>query len=201
MYSGDCIEPTDGNEADGNEADGNEADGEEVELVEADDVLPDASPPLPRRRLRLQVGEWYVTLAMVGALVGLFAAGILVALNQAFPDGTSGRLNGGWLTGLAIGIIVGTVRAGCADGWRGATGRLGVAEGHCRRTSSLRTSRQRKMSQKSPLPRRERVRVRGRLRLADVAFAHGLPISLGNPELVGYYGVASGGGSTWTWSL
>ena len=36
--------------------------------------------------------------------------------------------------------------------------------------------------------------MRGRLRLADVAFAHGLPISLGNPELVGYYGVASGKG-------
>ena len=122
MYSGDCIEPTDGEEAD----------GEEVELVEADNVLPDASPPLPRRRLRLQVGEWYVTLAMVGALVGLFAAGILVALNQAFPDGTSGRLNAGWLTGLAIGIIVGAsalgaLTAGAAQlaawGWRRATAR------------------------------------------------------------------------------
>ena len=120
MYSGDCIEPTDGEETD----------GEEVELVEADNVLPEASPPLPRRRLRLQVGEWYVTLAMVGALVGLFAAGILVALNQAFPDGTSGRLNGGWLTGLAIGIIVGAsalgaLTAGAAQlagwGWRRAT--------------------------------------------------------------------------------
>ena len=122
MYSGDCIEPTDGEEAY----------GEEVALVEADNVLPDASPPLPRRRLRLQVGEWYVTLAMVGALVGLFAAGILVALNQAFPAGTSGRLNAGWLTGLAIGIIVGAsalgaLMAGAAQlaawGWRRATGR------------------------------------------------------------------------------
>ena len=66
-----------------------------------------ADVPSPKRRRRLQVGEWYVTMAMVGALVGLFVAGLLVALNQAFPDGGSGGLNPGLLTGISIAIIVG----------------------------------------------------------------------------------------------
>ena len=42
---------------------------------------------------------------MVGALVGLFVAGLLVALNQAFPEGSSGGMNAGVLTGVSIGII------------------------------------------------------------------------------------------------
>ena len=90
-----------------------------------------SSATRPRRSpaRRLQIGEWYVTLAMVGALVGLFVAGILVALNQAFPDGTSGTLNPGVLTGIAIGIIIGAsalgaLMAGAAQavawGWRRA---------------------------------------------------------------------------------
>ena len=76
-----------------------------VETEEEAGVQSDA--PSPKRRRRLQVGEWYVTMAMVGALVGLFVAGLLVALNQAFPDGGSGGLNPGLLTGISMAIIVG----------------------------------------------------------------------------------------------
>ena len=64
----------------------------------------DETPPPPRRK-RVQVGDWPVTLAMVGALVGLFLAGLLVALNQAFPEGGSGGLNAGVLTGISLAII------------------------------------------------------------------------------------------------
>ena len=103
---------------------------QEAEPVEESLVLDDASVAVPRRR-RLQVGEWYVTLAMVGALVGLFIAGILVALNQAFPEGESGNLNAGAVTGISIGIIagasaLGALMAGAAQlvgwGWRRARG-------------------------------------------------------------------------------
>ncbi len=76
-----------------------------VGLEEDASLQADASPR--RRRRGPQVGEWYGTLAMVGALVGLFVAGLLVALNQAFPDGGSGGLNPGLLTGISIAIIVG----------------------------------------------------------------------------------------------
>ena len=68
----------------------------------------DEGTPLPPRRKRVQVGEWPVTLAMVGALVGLFLAGLLVALHQAFPEGRSGGMNAGVLTGVSIAIIVAT---------------------------------------------------------------------------------------------
>ena len=64
----------------------------------------DETPPPPRRK-RVQVGEWPVTLAIVGALMGLFLAGLLVALNQAFPEGGSGGLNAGVLTGISLAII------------------------------------------------------------------------------------------------
>ena len=123
MYSSDSVEPT------SPEPTIIEAPQEHQEAGAAEDldVQCDATPPAPRRRL--QIGEWYVTLAMVGALIGLFVAGILVALNQAFPDGTSGTLNPGVLTGIAIGIIIGAsalgaLMAGTAQavawGWRRA---------------------------------------------------------------------------------
>ena len=71
-------------------------------------------------------------MAIVGALVGLFVAGLLVALNQAFPEGRSGGMNAGVLTGVSIGIIVGTSLLGAslvglaqfvAWGWKRARGR------------------------------------------------------------------------------
>ena len=123
MYSSDSVEPT------SPEPTIIEAPQEHQEAGAAEDldVQCDTTPPVPRRRL--QIGEWYITLAMVGALIGLFVAGILVALNQAFPDGTSGTLNPGLLTGIAIGIIIGAsalgaLMAGTAQavawGWRRA---------------------------------------------------------------------------------
>lgn len=75
-------------------------------IPQADGVPEDEETPPPLRRKRVQVGEWPVTLAMVGALVGLFLAGLLVALNQAFPEGSSGGMNAGVLTGVSIAIIV-----------------------------------------------------------------------------------------------
>ena len=98
------------------------------------------SPPRrrwrPRLCIRVDVGEWYGTLAIVGALVGLFVAGLLVALNQAFPEGGSGGMNAGVLTGVSIAIIVGTSLlgvslAGLAQfvgwGWKRARGRKAIA--------------------------------------------------------------------------
>ena len=102
----------------------------EPEAVDCSEL--EAGVPVPVHRKRLQVGEWYVTLAMVGALVGLFVAGLLVALNQAFPEGKSGGLNAGVLTGVSIAIIVGASALGALVvgvgklagwGWRRARGR------------------------------------------------------------------------------
>ena len=100
----------------------------------------DASPPKRRSRarlcIRLDVGEWYGTLAIVGALVGLFVAGLLVALNQAFPEGRSGGMNAGVLTGVSIAIIVGASLLGAslaglaqfvAWGWKRARGRKPIS--------------------------------------------------------------------------
>ena len=120
---------------------------DEIEAMEASEVgtqpegVPEVEASRARRRRCLQVGEWYVTLAMVGALVGLFVAGILVALNQAFPDGSSGNINAGVLTGISIAIIVGTsglgaLVAGCGQlvgwGWRRVRGGevVGAGDAH-----------------------------------------------------------------------
>lgn len=101
-------------------------------IAQASGVPEREEDPLPSRRKRVQVGEWPVTLAMVGALVGLFVAGLLVALNQAFPEGGSGGLNAGALTGISIAIIVGASLLGALMAgvpplirwlWRRARGR------------------------------------------------------------------------------
>ena len=55
---------------------------------------------------------WYVTLAASGGLVGVFVAGVLVALGQAFPAGSAGKLNEGELAGIGIGIVAGGVALG-----------------------------------------------------------------------------------------
>lgn len=118
-----------------------ETEGGEDSVVEADETH-EAEPAgivSPPRRcwrarlcIRLDVGEWYGTLAIVGALVGLFVAGLLVALNQAFPEGRSGGMNAGVLTGVSIAIIVGASLLGVslaglaqfvAWGWKRARGR------------------------------------------------------------------------------
>ena len=103
-----------------------------------------AEPVVARRRLwkRLQVGEWYVTMALTGALAGLFVAGLLVALNQAFPEGGSGGMNGGVLTGVSIGIIVGGAVLGAVIvgmgkfavwGWRRVRAQIVSLQGQGRR--------------------------------------------------------------------
>ena len=63
---------------------------------------------------------WYVTLAASGGLVGVFVAGVLVALGQAFPGGSAGKLNEGELAGMGIGIVaagmaLGAMTAGLAQ--------------------------------------------------------------------------------------